>query len=124
MSLVRIACLVRKAAGRVDLECASRPCEPMILRRDTDATEEVRVGDHNRPVTVNRGSLPVASLLRGRPANRKFGARRMRRTTIARRGERSTRRTNEQPRAKGDLRGTPTAAPWGIRREIRKVIVL
>jgi hypothetical protein len=43
-TLVRIACLVRKAARRVDLECASRPCEPMILRRDTDATEEAGVG--------------------------------------------------------------------------------
>ena len=40
MNLVRIAYLVRKAARRVDLEYASRPGEPIIVRRGSDGTEE------------------------------------------------------------------------------------
>ena len=42
MNLLRIAFLVHMAARRVDLEYASRPGEPMIVRRDTDDAEEVR----------------------------------------------------------------------------------
>ena len=62
-NLVRIACLVRKAARRVDLEYASRPGEPTSVRRDTDDAEEVQVGglrsscDHEPGFAARRFTL-------------------------------------------------------------------